>query len=220
MHEFGSMKVEETHPGKRAFATLRTFVQRQEQKAEHCELCHVVVGPEHSHLLKLEGRRLVCSCDACALLFSGGAASKYRRLPSETRRLRGFSISEAEWSALGIPINLAFFVIDAEDGSVSARYPSPGGATESRISPAAWRHLAQSHPRVESMEPEVQALLVNRVAQGRPAEEGQSYLVPVDLCYRLVGVIRKYWRGFSGGTEVWQEVEKFFSQMSARSIEE
>ena len=207
------MNLEEVDPGRRAFATLRTFAQRPVQRVEHCELCHVEVGTDHPHLLKLEGRRLVCSCLACALLFTGDGGRRYRRLPSDVEQLRDFAISDAEWESLGIPINLAFFVQDADDGSVSAKYPSPGGATESRLSRDTWQNLVRSHESLERMEPEVQALLVNRVARGQAAAGGEYYLVPIDLCYRLVGVIRKYWRGFSGGTEVWQEVESFFSQI-------
>jgi len=207
------MKLEEVDAGKRAFATLRAFAQRPVQRIEHCELCHAEVGPDHPHLLKLEGGRLVCSCTACALLFASDTGRRYRRLPTEITRLRDFSISDAEWDSLGIPINLAFFVLDTDDGSVSAKYPSPGGATESRLSRETWLNLVSSHAGLEGMEPEVQALLVNRVARGQAAAAGEYYLVPIDLCYRLVGVIRKYWRGFSGGTEVWQEVENFFSQI-------
>lgn len=203
----------EVDPGRKAFATLRSFVQRPVEKVEHCELCHAEVGPGHPHLLRVEGRRLMCSCHACALLFTGDTGRKYRRLPTAVRPLRDFSISNADWESLGIPINLAFFVLDADDGSVSARYPSPGGATESRLSRGAWANLVQSHTTLERMEPEVEALLANRVVQGKGSAGGEYYLVPIDLCYRLVGVIRKYWRGFSGGTEVWQEVETFFSQM-------
>ena len=207
------MKLEEVDPGRKAFATLRAFAQRPVQRVEHCELCHVEVGAGHPHLLKLEGRRLVCSCTACALLFAGDGGRRYKRLPSEVERLRNFTINDAEWESLGIPINLAFFVQDADDRSVSAKYPSPGGATESRVSRDAWQNLVRSHEGLERMEPEVQALLVNRVARGQAAAGGEYYLVPIDLCYRLVGVIRKHWRGFSGGTEVWEEVESFFSQI-------
>ena len=198
---------------RQAFAKLRAFAQRVPDAAEHCELCHATVAPHHSHLLKLEVRRLVCSCEACAVLFSGVAGSKYRRLPSHVVQLENFRISDAEWESLGIPINLAFFIKDAEDGTVSARYPSPGGATEARLLRETWESVVAAHPMLESMEPEVQALLANRVGEGRKTITGEYYLVPIDLCYQLVGLIRKNWRGFSGGTEMWQEVETFFSKL-------
>ena len=211
------MKLGTLEEGRRTFAKLRAFAQRV-PRVETCELCHVALAEHHPHLLNLDGRRLVCSCDPCAMLFTGGSASRYRRLPSQIERLADFRITDAEWEALGIPINLAFFVRDAEDGSVSARYPSPGGATEARISRETWGGLTQAHSMLEDLEPEVQALLVNRVDEGRKEAAGEYYLVPIDLCYRLVGLIRRHWRGFSGGTEVWQEVESFFSQMRSSLV--
>ena len=44
----------------------------------------------------------------------------------------------------------------------------------------------------------MEALLVNRA---RGASE--HFLVPMDECYKLVGLIRTRWRGFSGAGEVW-----------------
>ena len=38
------------------------------------------------------------------------------------------------------------------------------------------------------------------------ARTAQYYIVPIDECYRLVGLIRMHWRGLSGGTEVWKEI--------------
>jgi hypothetical protein len=58
------------------------------------------------------------------------------------------------------------------------------------------------------MEEDVEALLVNR-ARGR---RGQ-WLAPIDDCYRLVAVIRTRWRGFTGGKEVWAEIERFFEEL-------
>ena len=35
----------------------------------------------------------------------------------------------------------------------------------------------------------------------------EHWLVPIDDCYELVGVIRTRWRGFGGGEEVWEEID-------------
>jgi hypothetical protein len=62
------------------------------------------------------------------------------------------------------------------------------------------------------MEPDVEALLVNRI---RNASE--YYIAPIDECYKLVGLIRANWRGLSGGTEVWKEISEFFNALKASS---
>jgi len=56
--------------------------------------------------------------------------------------------------------------------------------------------------------------LVNRI--GSSAE---YFIVPIDECYRLVGLIRMHWRGLSGGTEVWEEIHQFFGHLRACSVD-
>lgn len=63
------------------------------------------------------------------------------------------------------------------------------------------------------MQPDVEALLVNRVAAAN-----DWYLAPIDECFKLVGVIRGHWRGLSGGTRVWGEIESFFQDLNARCL--
>jgi hypothetical protein len=59
---------------------------------------------------------------------------------------------------------------------------------------------------ITELQPDIEALLVNRIGG---ANDG--YLVSIDECYRLVGVIRLGWHGFSGGDEVWGEIARFFA---------
>jgi hypothetical protein len=126
-------------------------------------------------------------------------------------------MTEAEWDGLMIPINLAFFFQNSIHPRVTALYPSPAGATESLLSLAAWENILQSNPVLRELEPDVEALLVNRVGHARGTVSAEYYIVPIDVCYRLVGLIRMHWRGFSGGTEVWQEIGSFFSQLRSRA---
>ena len=35
--------------------------------------------------------------------------------------------------------------------------------------------------------------------------------------YGLVGLVRRHWRGFSGGAELWRQVEAFFTDLRARA---
>ena len=95
-----------------------------------------------------------------------------------------------------IPINLAFFFQNSLDSRVSALYPSPAGATESLLPLAAWNNIVQANPALHQLEPDVEALLVNRVGQARETAPAEYYIVPIDACYKLVGLIRLHWRGF------------------------
>ena len=91
-------------------------------------------------------------------------------------------------------------------------YPSPGGATEAMLSGEAWQGLVTDNPAMATLLPDVEALLVNRVAQA-----SEYFRVPIDECYKLVGLIRTHWRGLSGGTEVWREIGAFFTALQRRA---
>lgn len=97
-------------------------------------------------------------------------------------------------------------------------YPSPAGATESLLSLEAWSEIANSNPAIAKMESDVEALLVNRIGHARGFTKAEYYVLPVDQCFRLVGLIRSHWRGFSGGTEVWQKIGEFFAGLRANAI--
>lgn len=192
---------------------LKQFT-RKKPAAERCELCSAALGPVHQHLLDPKKREIVCSCDGCAILFCGQAGAHFLRVPRRIRELVDFQMPELQWEALMIPINLAFFYRDSAEGKVRAMYPSPAGAIESLLSLESWSEIAAAHPILQSMEPDVETFLVNRVST--PA---QHYIVPVDECYRLVGLIRMHWRGLSGGTDVWKEIHQFFMDLKSRSVE-
>jgi hypothetical protein len=110
-------------------------------------------------------------------------------------------------AALGVPVGLAFLVIGA-DGRVLARYPSPAGVTQWEVPPQAWRQARKACSDLDRLAPEVEALLAC-TARGR----SDAWLVPVDDCYRLTAVIRRHWRGLSGGDRVWPEIERFFDEL-------
>jgi hypothetical protein len=198
------------------FETLRRFARKPDHSLEHCQLCNAGLSSDHSHLIELSERKLVCTCEACGLLFSG-PGKKYRRVPRRVRQLVNFQISDADWDSLLIPINLAFFFRDSRNHRTNALYPSPAGATESLLPLEAWNSIVQANPALAEMEPDVEALLVNRVGYARQAASAEYYIVPIDACYRLVGLIRMHWRGLSGGTEVWQEIGNFFAGLRAKA---
>jgi hypothetical protein len=190
-----------------AFAVLRKIARRR-PNAERCELCSAVLAVQHAHLLEMTKRAILCSCDPCAILFSGGTAARYRRIPRRGRAMSDFQLSGQQWEALMIPINLAFFYRDSPSKRVVAMYPSPAGATESLLTLEAWSELESGNQALRKMEPDVEALLVNRVG-----DRAEYFIVPIDECFRLVGLIRVHWRGLSGGTEVWKEIKEFFVEL-------
>jgi len=195
-----------------AFAVLRRFVRQRAAVVERCELCSAELPGEHEHLVDLSTRKLTCACQACAILFSGKANPKYRRVPRRLRYLTDFQLTDAQWESLLIPISMAFFFNSSAAGKVIALYPSPAGATESLLDFESWDEIRRVNPVLDEMEPDTEALLVNRV---RGASE--YYLLPIDECYKLVGLIRTHWHGLSGGTQMWEAIEVFFTELKERA---
>ncbi len=175
-------------------------------------MCSAALTPEHQHLIQPAERKLLCCCDGCAILFSGRQSAKYLRVPRDVYALPDFCMTDAQWESLHIPIDLAFFFQSTAAERVVAIFPGPAGATESLLTLEAWTDLVADNPVLAAMEPDVEALLVNRVGQTR-----EYFRVPIDHCYHLVGLLRLHWRGLSGGTEVWREIGGFFAGLKARS---
>ena len=197
------------------FAALRQFA-RKRPAVECCELCSSELPSEHQHLIDPAARKLICACDPCSILFSNQSATKYKRVPRRIRFLPQFHMTEAQWDGLMVPIEMAFFFKSGAPNKVAAFYPGPAGATESLLSFETWDDIEGENPALRGMEPEVEALLANRVGAARGVA-AQYYIVPIDECYKLVGLIRLHWHGLSGGTEVWREVTKFFAGLKEKA---
>ena len=199
------------------FGALRQFVRRERRPSERCELCSLELGADHPHLIELAQRRLICACEACAILFSGQGV-KFKRVPRRVAALSDFTLTDAEWDGLMVPINMAFFFKNSLENRVIAMYPSPAGAMESLLALESWNEIAARNPVLREMESDVEALLVNRLGYSRGHSAAEYYLLPVDVCYELVGLIRMHWKGLSGGTEVWENLGQFFSGLKARAV--
>lgn len=218
---------DDTLPGARLRALARAPRQRHVPlvasmprvpiSEERCGLCGVPVPTEHRHLLDCSARRLVCTCRACTLLFdhraAGAGGRHYRLVPDQLTLITDFALDDALWSAIGVPVDMAFFFFDTALGKTVAFYPGAMGVTESELPLDAWSDLARLNPVLGQLEEDVQALLVNRKHTPH-----QYWLAPVDICYALAGLIRQRWRGFTGGDEVWTDIADFFTRLRSRAV--
>lgn len=184
--------------------------------AELCELCGEALPGMHRHLYEQEMRTLLCVCRGCAILFDRREAGggHYRLVPERLLLLPGFELDDVLWARFDVPVELAFFRRAAEGGRASVHYPSALGAAEARCDPEAWAELERQNPVLATLEPEVEALLVNRLGSVR-----EHWIAPLDRCYALVGVIRTHWKGLAGGAAVWGEVARFFDSLRREAVE-
>lgn len=181
---------------------------------ERCEMCAVPIAEPHSHVADIENRAILCTCRPCYLLFTvrGAAQGKHRAVPQRFRHDPQFSLADRVWDSAGIPVSMAFLFLNSVQDTPVAFYPSPAGATESMLPPASWAELIGDNPGFADIEPDVEALLI---IQG---EDGfEAFLVPIDVCYELIGHVRLHWKGFDGGAEAWSVINGFFAGLRARS---
>ena len=178
---------------------------------EVCDLCGTSLSEPHTHLLDPGTRKIECVCPACALLFDT-ERQKYRRIPTRVVFLPVFQITDEQWDALSIPIGVAFFTRSSKANRITALYPSPAGPVESLLSLETWADIEQDNSSLRSMEPDVEGLLVYRGAAAR-----EHYIIPIDEFFKLTGLIRLKWKGFSGGLEVWRDIGQFLDSLKRRS---
>ncbi len=173
-----------------------------------CEICGEATTDRHAHLVDVHARALACVCDPCAQTLGGGG--RYRRVPTDVKRVAALADDERWWPALGLPAGMAFFVPRGHgDVGVTAHYPGPAGATEGAVAREAWSDVARRCEAAGGIEPEVQALLVNRIDGAR-----EHWIVGVDRCWELVARVREHWKGLTGGDDMKRELARFFSEVA------
>jgi hypothetical protein len=177
---------------------------------ERCEVCAAELDEQrHRHLVDVERRKLLCVCQRCR----PPHADRYRLVPSRVLVDPDFTFDDAQWAALEIPVRLAFIFFSSPAGRWVAFYPSPAGAAESELPLGGFSVLSAATPLVRAAAPDVEALLIH----GRPGSPFETFLVPIDVCYALVGKVRLTWRGFHGGDRAWRELAAFFADLRARA---
>jgi Fe-S cluster biogenesis protein NfuA len=189
---------------------------KEAQRAGRCELCGNLIAETHGHVAEIETRRLLCACRACRFLFHGNGTARNKRktVPQRFLYLAESVMTGPQWDELQIPVGLAFFFFNSALNRTVACYPGPAGATESLLPLESWNDIVRTHPVLEELSPDVEALLVDNVKERKsPA----CYVVPIDACYELVARLRRHWEGFDGGDKARREIEAFFAKLRSQS---
>jgi hypothetical protein len=201
-------------------STLRRLMQPPPPRAHACDMCAVELSDPHQHVVDIHSRRLLCACAACGANVGQPAAGtpvRYRAVPRRYAHQPWMRLSSDEWQALGIPVGLAFLFFNSAQGRMAAFYPGPAGATECLLPLDAWAALADRKPWLGALAPDVEACLVRRAGDG---DDQACFIVPIDACYALVGLIRTHWSGLGGGETLRAEVDRFFAEVIERSAAE
>lgn len=178
---------------------------------ERCEMCGEAIAGEHQHVVNVSSRSLMCTCRPCYLLFTHDDAQlAYRAVPD--RYLSFSAIAAPVWEELELPVGVAFLFVNSALDRVVAFYPGPAGATESELSLTAWERVVDAVPGLSTLQPDVEAVLVRAAEQ-----QVEAFLVPIDVCYELVGQLRMLWRGFDGGQDVRRELDDYFARLRAKA---
>jgi hypothetical protein len=193
-----------------ALARLGRFV-RGPGVEERCGLCAAPLGPVHPHLVLVETGKLHCSCPGCASVL-GSASGKFRRIEERVLALSDLRMTPEDWKGFAIPVGIAFFVRSTPRGGAVGYYPSPLGPVETAVPALAWEGLLEKNPPLRALEPDVEAFLVRRAA-----DHTEAFVVPLDECYRLTALVRRSWRGFTGGEELSGILQEFFGGLRRRS---
>lgn len=182
-----------------------------EVEVERCSFCGNILPSDHRHLVDLSAMKFICTCEMC--MITNAENGKYKPLPQRYLHLEEFNISDSLWSDFLIPVNMAFFVKSTAKQGTVAYYPAPTGATESKLKMEAWNKLLEANPVLNDLNNDLEALLVNRLG-----DKGRYFIVPIDSCYKLIGMIRIAWKGIFGGKEVNDIIDKFFDELKDKSL--
>ena len=198
-----------------------TRPRERPRPGERCDVCAELIPQDHDHVVDLENRALLCACRPCWLVFSpqGSGGRRFRAVPDRYLAFPGTSLGGG-WDQLDIPVGVAFFFLNSVTEQLAAFYPSPAGATESLLSLDAWNGIVEANPQLATLQPDVEAVLIRTEEAARADDSGpECFIVPIDVCYELVGEMRRVWRGFDGGAEAHIVLRAFFDRIRARTSE-
>jgi len=190
---------------------------------ERCELCASPVAMEHSHLVDLHKRRLVCCCEACGSLFEvpldGGksqelALARFKRVSTRWKKLGDVVMGRELAAELCLPVGLVFLMCSSPSGKAVGLFPGPLGIAEAEISDDGWAGVLERWSALQEMAADVEAIMLVNM---RNVDEAGVYLVPIDACFSLAGRLQGSSKGLDGGAEAGKVVADFVRELTAKS---
>lgn len=176
-----------------------------------CDFCSLGIGHSHRHLLDRVRRSLVCVCQSCYGLFThdGAGGMRFRAVPQRYVLLPNLAHITELWDALRIPIGPTFLFTNGTTGLTTACCPGPVDATEAALPLDVWKDVERAVPAVATMAHDVEGLLIRRTDTVIDAA-----IVPIDVCYELLGRIRQQWGEGQGSMAVRREIDAFIARVS------
>lgn len=180
------------------------------EATEQCDFCSKPIPPDHRHFADLVNMKFMCACEVCTVMQA--EKGEYRPIPQRYKYLEDFKMPEAIWAQLKIPVNMAFIVYNSDREQPIAFYPSPAGSMESELQLNSWESLKEDNPKLRSLTPDLEGFMINRL--DKPHEH---FIIPIDSCYELIGLIRMTWQGIHGGEKMRDTVRKYFKDLKQRA---
>ena len=170
------------------------------------------IGEEHSHLVDVHAANCSARVRVLPPLPVDGRAEATSPCPTGTLRSRIFRRSAAVGQPSD-PVSVAFFLLNSTLDRV-ARSTPVRRVRRIRCSARHVGRIVAANPSLAGLEPDVEAFLVRA---DRNVGGAECFVVPIDVCYELVGRLRMLWRGFDGGREAHAALDEFFERVRTKA---
>ena len=111
-----------------------------------------------------------------------------------------------------MPVDLVFFFRQLGLTICSRSSRARAAPTESELDLRAWTDIAAANPGSTPSVPDVKRNPLRRHQDGF-----SCHLVPIDVCYELVGTVRLKWTGLGGGLRCGGTIDAFFADLDRRA---
>ena len=141
------------------------MLQKRPPPGERCDFCSTPLAPEHSHLIELAARRILCACRPCYIVFEpeGAAQGKYRAVPTRYREIDGVRDRRREVGCAASPDRSRVFLLQLARKARWSRSTRARPARPSRCSRSTrGTRSPRGIPSSASIKPDVEAILMQR----------------------------------------------------------